>query len=49
MSEKKDYIKECGLDICDGGQGCKTHTSPTKAMCKRCMCSKCTRNKCQEA
>lgn len=44
---KKDYILECGLDVCDGGIDCKTRTKPTKTICKQCMCSKCSRNKCQ--
>ena len=44
---KKDYIFECRLELCDGGMDCKENTNPTKSQCKRCMCSQCTRNKCQ--
>ncbi len=47
MVIKKDYIKECTTDICDGGMDCKIQAHPTKTQCQRCMCSKCTRGKCQ--
>ena len=45
---EKDYIKECRLDICDGGMDCKTNAQPTKEQCQRCICAICTRCKCQQ-
>ncbi len=45
---KKDYILECGTDICDGGIGCKLRARPTLKQCQRCMCAECTRGKCQQ-
>ena len=48
MADKKDYILECGTEVCDGGLDCKECTNPTTSMCKRCMCAKCVRGQCQK-
>jgi len=47
MANKKDYILECGWEMCDGGTGCKETNNPPSTICKGCFCFKCTRGKCQ--
>lgn len=45
MTQKKDYIHECGTDACDGGLQCLADNGHTE-FCLRCYCRICIRGKC---